>query len=65
MSHDHKVGRPLRAQSHSTTNINVRLTQDENEALRWHAEQEAVPLAVLVRATLQEAGLFTKRRRKR
>lgn len=63
-SHDHKVGRPLRAPSHSTTNINVRLTDDENEALRWHAERLGVPLAVLVRQTLGAAGLFSMSRKR-
>jgi hypothetical protein len=62
MKHDHKTGRPLRAGSHSTKNISIRMTDDELEALDAHVEKrrdEGATRAALIREAMDEKGLFT------
>jgi hypothetical protein len=59
MKHAHKVGRPSRASTSTTSNVTVRLTQDERDALESHVEKRGEPMAALIRAAMDKDGLFT------
>lgn len=59
MKHDHKVGRPLRTSTHSTSSITLRLTDEERAAVEVHVEKTGTPRAVLIRQAMEAYGLFT------
>ena len=66
----HKRGRPR--SEYTTSNLSVRLTDAEREALQSHVDGKGEPAAVLIRTAMEAAGLFepyeekpaTKRRKK-
>jgi predicted DNA binding CopG/RHH family protein len=62
-NHDHKVGRPLRA-THATSNITLRLTEEERSAVEAHVEKTGKPRAVLIREAMEAFGLFTLPRKR-
>jgi hypothetical protein len=64
MKHDHKVGRPLRASAHSTTNITFRLTDEERAAVDAHVEKTGKPRAALIREAMEAFGLFALPRKR-
>lgn len=67
MKHEHKRGRPARtsatgfSESRATTNVSVRMTDEELEALDSHVQErhlEGATRAGLIREAMEKHGLF-------
>jgi hypothetical protein len=63
MKHAHKVGRPLRSVN-ATSNITLRLTDEERLSVEAHVEKTGKPRAVLIREAMEAFGLFTLPRKR-
>ena len=64
-SHQHRVGRPRVASTHTTRTYPIRFTEEERAALDANAESAGMNLAVYIRDVLEKAGAFKVQRTKR
>lgn len=64
MKHDHKVGRPARVSEHSTSNITLRLTDEERDTVDAHVAKTGKARAVLIREAMEAYGLFVPPRKR-